>query len=100
MTYYAYILYSINLAGFYKGHTNDIEMRLGRHNSYQETYTKKGVPWKLLWYSEKHSKSGAYSLERKLKNLSRNATVKFMLKYEEGIVGPDELLWIKQFSRC
>ena len=98
--HYTYILYSEKLGLFYKGSTNDVSLRLKRHNGGLENYTSKGVPWILLWFIEKPSKSEAQKLEYKLKNLSQIRLIEFMLKYQDGVVGPDELLFIKQLSGC
>jgi putative endonuclease len=85
--YYTYILYSQKADSFYKGQTSDVHKRLLRHNNGYEKSTKDSVPWVLLWYTEKNSRSEALKLESKLKNLSRARTIHFMLKYKEGIVG-------------
>ena len=95
-----YILYSASLDAFYKGQTNDVGARLARHNSRLERSTAPGVPWTLLWTAEKASRAGAMELERKLKNLSRVRLVAFMLKHKEGIVGPDALALLSQWSGC
>jgi len=75
-----------------------MQSRLHRHNSGYEKFTSKGVPWKLLWYCEKPSKSEAVKLEQKLKNLSRKNTIKFMLKYSDEVPGSEELDFIIKFS--
>jgi putative endonuclease len=80
-----YILYSESLNSFYKGQTENIANRLNQHNSLQNTSTKHGVPWSLIWVTQKSSRSEALMLERKLKNLSVDRTIQFILKYEEGI---------------
>ena len=98
--FYTYILYSKSTDTFYKGSTQDISERLRRHNGKFEKATKLGAPWILLWYIQKVTKGEAQILEYKLKNLSRKRTCDFMLKYDEGIGGPDELLLIKQLSGC
>ena len=98
--FYTYILYSKSLETFYKGSTSDIVDRVNRHNSGYERYTRKGAPWILLWVAEKSDRSEAYRLEMKLKNLSRVRTIKFILKYIDGVAGPDELLLVKQLSEC
>ena len=95
-----YILYSPSLDRFYKGQTNNLSNRLTRHNSGYENFTKGGIPWKLIWATGKETRSEAKKLESKLKNLGRDQTINFMLKYAEGVVGPDELLLIKQLSGC
>jgi putative endonuclease len=98
--YYVYILYSISTGRFYKGQTSNLEVRLKRHNSGSEKYTCKGTPWKLVFSIKKNSRSEALILEKKLKHLSRQRTINFMLKYNEGFAGSDELFWTKQLSEC
>ncbi len=100
MSQYVYILYSSSKDSFYKGQCSNIRERLDRHNSGYELYTKSGVPWKLLWFTEKKLKSEAIKLEKKLKNLTRIRTIELMQKYQEDIVGPDELILINQLSGC
>ena len=98
--FYTYILYSKSTDTFYKGSTQDIKERIRRHNNKMEKATQSGAPWILLWSVEKQTKGEAQILEYKLKNLSRSRTCDFILKYNEGIGGPDELLLIKQLSGC
>jgi putative endonuclease len=70
MGYYVYILYSKKLDSFYKGQTNDVGKRLHRHNSGYEAYTKKGIPWILIWSKEVETRSKSMELEKKLKNMN------------------------------
>ena len=72
--------------------------RLNRHNNGYEKSTQSGVPWILVWKGEKATKSGAKSLERKLKNLSIKRTIEFILKYDEGVPSSDELLLLQKLS--
>ena len=95
--YYVYILYSERLSKFYKGSTSNLDLRVKRHNSGYETYTKTGLPWRLIWHTEKSTKSASMILEEKLKNLSVQRSVDFMIKYLEGVASPNELLFLKQF---
>jgi len=89
MPYYIYILYSESLDTYYKGQTSDLADRLKRHNNNQEKATQNGVPWKLVWFTEKPSRSEAVILERKIKNLSRKRTLNFIEKNTDGVAGPD-----------
>jgi putative endonuclease len=66
---------------YYVGATNDITDRLKRHNAGLESHTKKYIPWQLVWFTEKPSKSEAFKLEKKLKNLSKERKTKFIEKY-------------------
>ena len=98
--FFVYILYSKSTEQFYKGQTDDLVNRIFRHNNGYEKFTKKGIPWTILWSTIKDERSESLKLEKKLKNLGKEETLKFMLKYDEGIAGPDELLLIKQLSGC
>ena len=98
--FYCYILYSKKIDRFYKGHTNNLQDRISRHNAASEKATQEGVPWILCWTTSKNSRSEAMILEQKLKNLNRGRLIQFMLKYEQGIGSPDELLLLKQLSGC
>ncbi len=98
--HFTYVLYSHTKEQFYKGSTQDIEDRLRRHQAGYEKATKSGIPWILLWTDEKPSKSEAQKLEYKLKNLSRKRLIDFMMKYKQGVAGPDELQLLLQLSGC
>jgi len=98
--HFTYILFSKKLNSYYKGETKNIIDRLHRHNSGYEKATKLGVPWILVWKGEKPTNSEAKKLERKLKNLSVKRTIEFILKYNEGVPSPDELLLIQKLSEC
>ena len=98
--YSVYILYSISTEQFYKGRTIDLPNRLKRHNAGFENFTSKGIQWNLIWHISKPSKSEAYQLEIKLKNLTRKRLIDFMLKFKEGIESSDELDFIIKLSEC
>jgi len=98
MDFCVYILYSLSTNSFYKGQTSDLTDRLYRHNNQFEKATTSGTPWLLLWSAKKASRSEAILLERKLKNLSRKRIIDFIIKYPEGVAGPDALLIIEQWS--
>ena len=64
---YVYILYSETILKYYVGQTADIEIRLQRHNKGYVKSTKRGLPWKLIYWTEVLSRSEALILERKIK---------------------------------
>ena len=64
---YVYILFSRSLDKYYTGQTNDLNNRLERHNSGYEKYTRKGIPWELIWYKSCADRSEAVKLESKIK---------------------------------
>lgn len=65
--YTVYILYSESLKKYYTGQTQNFENRLERHNSRKEKYTKRGVPWHLVWETNLPTRSEALKLEHKIK---------------------------------
>jgi putative endonuclease len=69
MEYYVYILQSEKSGIYYKGQTNNISDRLKNHNSGYVKSTRAYRPWKLVFYTNVETRSGAVKLERKLKNL-------------------------------
>ena len=87
--YWVYVLYSKTTNLFYKGQTNDLGSRLARHNGGFEKYTRKGVPWVVIWKTCVGTRAEAIALERKLKNLSRKRLIEFINKYRQGCAGPD-----------
>ena len=100
MCYTVYIIYSASSDTFYKGQTEDLSERLERHNNKQEKATRYGIPWDLVWCGNKSSRSSAILLEKKLKNLTRKRLIDFMLKYSDGVAGPDEFLLLEKLSGC
>ena len=68
MEFYTYILQSESSGSLYIGSTNNLEDRLLRHNSDQNTYTKGKGPWSLLFSVTFSTRSEAVQLERFLKS--------------------------------
>ena len=80
--YYLYILFSEKLNRFYVGQTNDLLSRLKRHNSGQENYTSKGVPWEIVYFVQLESRGKAMRMEKKLKNLKSQSRLKDFIDRE------------------
>ena len=49
--------------------------RISEHNNQQSKYTSKDAPWIIVWYTTKESRSEAFRLERKLKNITSTKRV-------------------------
>ena len=79
--FYVYVLYSELFDKYYIGQTKDVNARIVRHNSGLENYTSKYVPWLLVGFVSKSTRSEAVVLEKKLKNLSRARLLVFIEKY-------------------
>ena len=98
--FYVYILWSEKTQKFYCGYTSNMDSRLKRHNSGWEKSTRYGTPWRIIWRTEKASRSEAMELEKKLKSLTQKRLIQFIRKYSEGVAGPDEFLLLEKLSGC
>ncbi|MBS3767676.1 MAG: GIY-YIG nuclease family protein [Candidatus Cloacimonetes bacterium] len=65
--YYTYILHSEKLDKFYTGHTNNLKLRLERHNDGWSRSTKSGIPWKIVYKEKYNTKSEAMKREYEIK---------------------------------
>ena len=52
----------------YVGYTNDLELRLKKHNSNKGAKATKGYKWVLIYSKKFNDKNNAMSFEYKLKN--------------------------------
>ena len=67
--FYAYILKSEPDGSHYYGHTKDLQNRLKKHNGGKVRSTKSKRPWKIIYFEEFDSKSGAYKREMFFKSI-------------------------------
>ena len=65
--YHVYLLKSKKDGGLYIGYTNDIERRLSVHNAGLVSYTRKYMPWALVYYESFLSLEDAKKREKALK---------------------------------
>ena len=70
MFYYVYMLKTINSSfnKTYVGYTNNLILRLKKHNSNKGAKSTKGFKWLLIYNKKFKTKSEAMSYEYKLKN--------------------------------
>ena len=67
-SYYVYILWSKTLRKRYIGSTEDVEKRLTQHNAGMGVFTRRGLPWILLYTEEFPTRGDAAKRERFLKS--------------------------------
>jgi len=78
--YYVYILYSEAVNEFYRGFTSDLKKRFNQHNKKQVNSTKKGTPWKLIYYEAFTNKTDALREELFLKSGKGKERIKYLLR--------------------
>jgi putative endonuclease len=78
MSWFVYILQSEKDGDYYKGITENIELRLKQHNTGQSTYTSTKMPWQLVYIKEMSCKRDALIEERRLKKLNRASLEKLI----------------------
>ena len=77
--FFTYILYSEKLDKYYVGSTSDIERRLAEHNRGKGTFTKLGMPWKLVYQEEYPTKQQAVAREMEIKKRKSKEYIKSLL---------------------
>ena len=81
MCYYVYMIKSISSATnkTYVGYTNNLILRLKKHNSNKGAKSTKGYKWLLIYNKKFKTKSEAMSYEYKLKK-NRNKRKEILVK--------------------
>ncbi len=70
--YFVYILQSLRDFSYYIGYTSDINRRFTEHNCGFSRYTKRKVPWDIVYLEEFRTRSGAMRREKQLKSYKGN----------------------------
>ncbi len=66
--FFVYVLYSVKFDKIYIGHTSDIEKRLLQHNSGKHRYTKRYIPWIIIYFEKFDTRAEAMKREKELKS--------------------------------
>ena len=69
--YFVYVLQGSSKPEFYIGFTKDLKNRLREHNSGENISTKKGNPWKLIYFEAFQTENLARARELKLKSYGK-----------------------------
>ena len=68
MPFYTYVLHSSEHNKIYIGQSSDLEKRLWEHNSGLSKYTKRYMPWVIVYKEELTSRSEAMKREKEIKS--------------------------------
>jgi putative endonuclease len=73
--FFVYILESRKTGKFYIGQTNNLELRVKRHNSGKVLSTRSGIPWRIVLYNEYNTRKEAITIERQMKSLKKRGSI-------------------------
>jgi putative endonuclease len=75
-----YIIYSAKIDRYYTGITDDLEWRLHRHNDGWGRFTKRGIPWKVVYTEKFETKSNALKRECEIKARKSKKYIENLIK--------------------
>lgn len=78
--FYVYVLKSEKSGQWYTGSTGDLRKRLSQHNLKQSNWTKRGVPWHIIYYEACLDEVDARERESYLKSGNGKRYLKNRLK--------------------
>jgi putative endonuclease len=78
--WFVYIIYSEKINKYYVGVTDDLDWRLERHNMGWGKYTKRGIPWRLVYYETYETKSDALKREKEIKQKKSKTYIENLLR--------------------
>ena len=84
--YFVYVLYSNRHDKYYIGQTNNLERRLGQHNSGKSRATKHYLPWAIFFQKELKTRVEAMQFEKYLKSLKNKNYLSIILSRGRGTV--------------
>ena len=76
---YVYILFSETLSKYYVGSSYDVAQRLERHNRGHSNYTKKGIPWELVYVEEYSTREEGYARELSIKKKKSKKYIEWLI---------------------
>ena len=80
MAFYAYVIFSTKHHCYYKGHCEDLRIRLEWHNAGKTKSTKPFRPWKLIYFEEFSTREEAMAQERYFKTAAGRRYLKAKIK--------------------
>ena len=84
-----YILYSKTADKYYVGHTNNVDIRLVKHNSpvFHNEFTRKNGPWVLVYKEDGYeTRKEAVARETQIKKWKSRKMIEMLIKEQVGRV--------------
>ncbi|MDP3582929.1 MAG: GIY-YIG nuclease family protein [Ignavibacteria bacterium] len=82
--YFTYILYSPSIDKYYTGYTENLGLRISRHNSGWGKFSSRGIPWKLVYNEEFENKSDAINRENEIKSKKSKNYIENLIRHAGG----------------
>ncbi|MFH0806223.1 MAG: GIY-YIG nuclease family protein [Candidatus Brennerbacteria bacterium] len=82
MEYLVYVLKSTRASKSYVGITSDLTRRLSEHNSGKHPYTKRYLPWKVVYTETEVDRETARKREKYLKSAAGRRFLKKAVNWE------------------
>ncbi len=78
--YYVYILYSKEFDRYYVGQTNNLDLRIEKHNNREVSSTKFYVPWELKYFEQYETRGEAMKCENFIKSKKSRKFIGYLIK--------------------
>jgi putative endonuclease len=82
VAFYAYILRSLSNGRYYVGSCENVEQRLGQHNTGKNSSTKSGIPWELKKVETFVTRKEAYQREQYIKRMKSTLFIEKVINGE------------------
>ena len=79
MSYFVYILHSEKLDKYYVGYSKNPNVRLRYHNGGKMGWTKRGIPWKIVFKKSYNDKKTAMEKEKFIKRQKSSSYIKKLI---------------------
>ncbi|MDP2036663.1 MAG: GIY-YIG nuclease family protein [Ignavibacteria bacterium] len=78
------MLYSPSIDKYYTGYTENLGLRISRHNSRWGKFSSRGIPWKLVYNEEFENKSDAIKRENEIKSKKSKNYIENLIRHAGG----------------
>jgi putative endonuclease len=82
--FYVYILYSSKLDRYYTGSSEDVSIRMIRHNQGYVAATRNGVPWELRYTEMFATRTGALKRELEIKRKKSKKYIEWLISTKQN----------------
>jgi putative endonuclease len=82
MNHYTYVLFSPSRRKYYVGQSNEsLEYAVFKHNARKRLFTRRGVPWQLVYSKQFEDICEAYLLTKQLKKVKSRKFMRYFIDH-------------------